>query len=144
MDLPFLLALVFGGIFASLIWLGFRLVPARVPVRENQRTRRRSKIGFRAQLYWEGCSTGSLTARGVDFHENGALVLAKRPAAPGTLLFAQFDTFNLAGFAYVRHCRKKRFRYAIGLEFRGALLREHMSGWGVQHTPGKWNNGVIG
>ena len=99
---------------------------------------------FRAKLDWEGFSGGTQLARGVDFHEGGALVAAKRPVSPGTMIFAHFDTFNMAGFACVRHCIKRRFRYEIGIEFRGALLREHMSGWDVHHTANQGIDGMIG
>ena len=152
MDLFFQLALAFGGIFTALLWLGARVASGKVRGcegagtgrRREPRFRPRGKMEFRAKLDWEGLPGGAQFARGVNFHESGALVIGKRPVPPGTLVFAHFGTFNMAGFAYVRHCNKQRFRYAIGLEFRGALLREHMSGWNLHHTPNKWNDGVIG
>ncbi len=151
--LPFQLGLAFGGIFAFLLWLGFRLVPAKARDRENTkpgrqprnvRAFRRMNMDFRVKLGWKGWPEGAQFADGVDFHEAGALVIARQPVPAGTMIFAHFDTFHMGGFAYVRHCSPKGSAYAIGLEFRGPLLREHMAGWNVCHTRNKWNNGVIG
>jgi len=69
---------------------------------------------------------------GMDIHEDGARILAKRKWETGTVLFMKIPSVQLGGFAEVRHCTlRKDGRYSIGLAFRGPFVPQG-SEWQVQ------------
>jgi hypothetical protein len=146
MSMTVLLVLVFAVVAGSVILLGLRFARRSREGSaglETQRVLRRSKLKFRAKLAWHGWPTGAQPARGVNFHRSGALVLAPYPAPVGTRVLVHFETLNMAGSAYVRHCTRRGSDYSIGLEFQGSLVREHMAGWELQLVPSRMNDGMI-
>src|ERR1700682_1158359 len=107
MTLLVLVGLVFAAVAGSVILVGLRFARqsrdgSQGP--ETQRVLRRSKMKFRAKLAWHGWPEGAQLARGVNFHRGGALVIVPYPAPVGTRLLVHFETLNLAGSAFVRHC----------------------------------------
>jgi hypothetical protein len=92
----------------------------------------RLKVQFEAKISDE---SGSLEARGVDIHRDGALVLARQPLAPKSVVFVQLKSFGLMGFAQVRHCTERgESNYAIGVEFPAPLMREEVGTWQFQRV----------
>jgi hypothetical protein len=144
MSMTFLLVLVFAVVAGSVILLGLRFARDGSSGLEKHRVFRRSKMKFRAKLAWHGWPTGAQAVRGVDFHRGGAQVIAPYPAPLGTRVLVHFESLNLAGSAFVRHCTRRGSDYSMGLEFHGPLVREHMAGWELQLVPTRMNDGVIG
>jgi hypothetical protein len=146
MSMTFLVVLVFTVVAGSVILLGLRFSRRSQdgsPRPETQRVLRRSKMKFRAKLAWHGWPEGAQIARGVDFHRGGALVIAPYPAPVGARVLVHFQTLNLAGSAFVRHCTRRGSDYSIGLDFHGSLVREHMAGWELQLVHTRMNDGMI-
>ena len=146
MSMTLLLVLVFAVVAGCVILLGLRFVrwsQNRNRGPEMQRVLRRSKLKYRAKLAWHGWPTGTQPARGVNFHRSGALVIAPYPAPVGTRVLVHFETLNLAGSAFVRHCTRHGSDYSIGLDFHGSLVREHMAGWELQLVHTRMNDGMI-
>jgi hypothetical protein len=102
--------------------------PKHRPVeRSERRSDRRLKVEFEAVL---SDPSGSLQVRGVDIHRDGALVLSRLPFAPGSVVFVRLKSFELVGFAEVRHCAERgASAYALGLEFPSPLMREEAGDW---------------
>lgn len=72
---------------------------------------------------------------GVNIHERGLLVVAERCWTPGTMVSLQLSSFQLTGFAVVRHCEpRKDGTYALGLEFCGALQHYEEGTWQVRRA----------
>jgi hypothetical protein len=66
----------------------------------------------------------------VDINCGGALMLATRPLAPGSVVFVHVKNFGLMGFAQVRHCTARGVNlYAIGVEFPKPLMRDEIGTW---------------
>lgn len=71
-----------------------------------------------------------MRARGVNLHQEGALVIASRPLPPQSAVFVHLKSLGLMGFARVRHCTKRGpWLYAIGMEFPAPLMREAAGSW---------------
>ena len=121
-----------------LAWLMSRLAQ---PASDERRGKRRERMRFQAEI--EGPDTPTLVAvSGIDIHQQGAMVVSKRPWATGATVCLQLKTFGLAGLAVVRHCTpRKGSVYATGLEFLGPLKRHETGIWEVRrvgHTDGVW------
>ena len=78
---------------------------------------------------------GMIEMSGVDMHHYGAGIRCRHQLEVGSVVFVHFKSLKLMGFAFVRHCSKrKRFsRYFVGLEFRSPLLPEERARWHFQH-----------
>jgi hypothetical protein len=94
----------------------------------DRRTERRLKVDFLAQISGE---SGSCGACGVNISSGGALLLAKEPLAPESVVFFHAKSLGLMGFAQVRHCSERRRvnGYAIGVVFLSPLMRREMGTW---------------
>jgi hypothetical protein len=88
---------------------------------------------FQAQI--EGPThPGPVTAKGVDIHTQGAMVVSERAWVKGEVVWLELKCFRLAGYAVVRHCTPRKERgYATGLEFRGPLKRHESGKWEIRH-----------
>ncbi len=68
-------------------------------------------------------------------HADGALVVARQPLAPESVVVVRLKSFGLVGFARVRHCTKRGpWKYAIGLEFPAPLMLELAGSWQFQRV----------
>jgi hypothetical protein len=68
-------------------------------------------------------------------HAEGALVMARRPLAPQSVVFVRVEDFGLMGCAHVRHCTGRGlWRYAIGVEFPTPMMREQAGSWQVRQV----------
>ena len=75
-----------------------------------------------------------LKARGVNFSENGAMIITNRPLPVKSVVLVYVKSLRLMGYARVRHCSARGlWKHAVGLEFGGPLMREHV-GWQIQHV----------
>jgi hypothetical protein len=93
----------------------------------DRRAEPRLKVSFEASISGDA---GSRRARGVDIHCGGALILATRPLASGSLVFFHAKSFGLMGFAQVRHCTANGVNlYAIGVEFPKPLMQDEIGTW---------------
>ncbi|MGO9258256.1 MAG: hypothetical protein ACLQU1_18365 [Bryobacteraceae bacterium] len=70
------------------------------------------------------------------------MVVSKQAWATRAGVCPQLKSFQLAGFAVVRHgTPRKRWGYATGLEFRGPLKRHETGTWKIRrirHADGVW------
>jgi hypothetical protein len=75
-----------------------------------------------------------LRARGVNFSENGAIVITNRPLPVKSVVLVYLKSLRLMGYARVRHCSAwGLWKHTVGLEFGGPLMRERV-GWQVEHV----------
>jgi hypothetical protein len=71
----------------------------------------------------------------MNMHAEGALVMARRPLAPQSVVFMRVEDFGLMGCAHVRHCTGRGLgRYAIGVEFPVPMMREQAGSWQVRQV----------
>lgn len=108
--------------------------------RPRRRVPRRA-LKFKAMV----CAKNSrLKARGVNFSENGAMVITNRPLPVKSLVRVYLKSLRLMGYARVRHCSARGlWKHTVGLEFGGPLMRERV-GWQVEHVDvntGEWADG---
>lgn len=106
--------------------------------RQERRLSTRLRVNFEASLFGPG---GTVLARGLDIHHEGAGVISKRAFAPGSVLFVYMKTLRLRGFAHVRHCTQRNgSSFLIGLEFRCPLMHAEAGNWQFQRIPqsGGW------
>src|SRR5262249_32851101 len=108
---------------------------------EDTRCYERLKTSFNGTI----CGpNGMIEMSGVDMHHYGAGIRCRHQLEVGSVVFVHFKSLKLMGFAFVRHCTKRRFsRYFIGLEFRSPLLPEERGRWHFQHiretgAPAAW------
>jgi hypothetical protein len=98
----------------------------------------RRALKFKAVL---GVGDCRLKARGVNFSENGAMIITNRPLPVKSVVLIYLKSLRLMGFARVRHCSARGLRkHSVGLEFGGPLMPAHV-GWQIQHVDvntGKW------
>jgi len=95
--------------------------------RRDRRAEPRLRINFLARISGE---SGSRGVRGVNFHSGGALLLAKQPMAPESVILFHAKSFGLMGFAQVRHCAQQGVNaYAIGVAFPSPLMRDDIGTW---------------
>jgi len=73
-----------------------------------------------------------LPVRCADLSEYGALVLVKQPLDPGTEVVLRIPWLQMIGVGRVRHCRRRMFRYAVGIEFNGPLRRADVGSWTIR------------
>jgi hypothetical protein len=98
----------------------------------DRRVNRRVKVRFQARICNE---SGSMRARGVNLHADGALLIASQPLAPQSVVFVHLKSFGLMGCARVRHCTGRGlWRYAIGVEFPTPMMREQAGSWQVRQV----------
>lgn len=131
---------------SSLLRRGFRLMTGRRraenrPSRpQDRRLNHRLKVHFEAKISSE---SGSMQVRGVNIHSDGALVVAKEPLAPKSVVFVQLTSFGLIGFGQVQHCTGRgESSYAIGLAFPTPLMKEELGTWEfhrVRQTDSGWS-----
>ena len=114
-----------------LSWLtgrfGGRQKPA--PAVERRTTPRR-RMRFPIEIQGP---TGRFSVMVTDFHDQGVMILSKQVWATGTVIFLDFRSFWLMGFARVRHCTLRNDRtYAVGLEFCAPLMRQEIGTWHIE------------
>lgn len=104
------------------------------PARNHRRSVPRRAVRFDGVL----CTPVSeCRVRGVNLHEGGALVIATKPLPAESVVFVHMKSLKMMGFAYVRHCTRKGWlRHAVGLKFRGPLMREGIGTWRFEHIKG--------
>ena len=97
------------------------------PGQPDRRLSLRMKVRFEAKV---STKSGWMRVRGVNMHQEGALVMASQPLALQSRVFVHLTSLGLMGFARVRHCTDQGpWRYAIGLEFPAPLMREAPGCW---------------
>jgi len=98
----------------------------------DRRVNHRMKVRFDARISNE---SGSMRARGVNLHADGALLMASQPLAPQSVVFVHLKSFGLMGCARVRHCTGRGlWGYAIGVEFPTPMMREQAGSWQVRQV----------
>lgn len=117
------------------------------PASETEATARprrrvpRRILKFRAVVCAKNCRW---KARGVNFSENGAMVITNHPLPVKSVVLVYLKSLRLMGFARVRHCSARGlWKHAVGLEFRGPLMRER-AGWRFEYADGntgQWADG---
>jgi len=113
-----------SGPFASVrAWLG---LPSKAAPLAERRNTLRLKRPFEAEIHDRG---GRVAATGLDFHDQGAMLVSKRPWAKGAVLFVDLKSFHLMGFAEVRHCTSYKRGYAIGFQFCSPLMQHELGRW---------------
>jgi hypothetical protein len=118
---------VFGLIWVGVLAVARRRVSRPVTCRVDSRFDERSKSRFQGWLELCGQKCG---VRGIDLHRSGALIASKVPAPPDSEVFLYIKSYGLMGWATVKHCsRYGMFKYRIGLEFRGSLMRAREGKW---------------
>jgi hypothetical protein len=126
-----------AGAGLSAAWLGFSVVrpESRQDSTHVDRERRcdaRPRVRFDASLDVEQEGV-TLAARGLNLHEAGGLVLARRPVTINSAVYFRDRTHRSMGFAIVRHCTPGgRGLYRIGLEFCGQLMRSDPGTWHIR------------
>ena len=106
--------------------------PGNRRLERDRRINRRLKVKFEARISSE---SGRMQVDGVNIHPEGALVMARQPLAPQTVVFVQLKSFGLMGFAQVRHCTGQgESGYAIGVEFPSPLMKEEVASWQFQQV----------
>jgi hypothetical protein len=90
------------------------------------------KVRFDARISNE---SGSMRARGVNLHADGALLIASQPLALQSMVFVHLKSLGLMGCARVRHCTAcGLWSYAIGVEFPTPMMREQVGSWQVRQV----------
>lgn len=123
-------------------WRNFAGTPQEMEAAARPRRRvSRRALKFKAVLC---VKDRRMKARGVNFSENGAMVLTNRPLPVKSVVLVYLKSRRLMGFARVRHCSPRGlWKHAVGLEFRGRLMEERV-GWQMQHVDvntGEWTDG---
>src|SRR5262245_37367400 len=77
----------------------------------QRRPLKRAKQRFAAEISTSACSE---QVRGIDIHQFGIGVISSRPFVPGDLVVVRIKCTMTMGFAYVRHCTKRRGVYNVG------------------------------
>jgi len=97
----------------------------------ERRSAPRKRMRFEAEVEKVG---ETVPVVGVDFHEDGARILAQKGWDIGTVLFLKLKDVQLGGFAEVRHCtRRQDGRYTIGLAFRSPFIPQGEQ-WQIQRV----------
>src|SRR5271157_2807758 len=99
--------------------------------RADRRSLSRMKVSCRVTLTGIHGGPFDLPARCADLSEYGALILVRQPLEPGTEVVLRFPSLRLIGVGRVRHCRRRIFRYAAGIEFNGPLRRADAGNWTI-------------
>jgi hypothetical protein len=121
---------------------GRRRPANRPPGQPDRRVNHRLRVHFEAKI---SSDSGWMRVRGVNLHTEGALLIASQPFSPQSVVFVRLKSFELMGFAEVRHCTKRgAWSYAIGVNFPTPLMREQAGPWQfhqVQQTDcGAWRD----
>ena len=95
----------------------------------ERRSLMRIKLRCRGTLTVLGGPAADLSALCANISDNGALVLVNQPLPLGLEAILNIPALKLVGVGRVRHCHRKRLRYAVGLEFYGPLRRADMGRW---------------
>jgi hypothetical protein len=109
--------------------LGWRQKPApAVERRSAPRRRMRFPIGIQGP-------SGRFSVMVSDFHDQGVMIISKQPWAAGTVVFLDFRSYWLMGFARVRHCTlRDDWTYGVGLEFCAPLMRQEIGTWHIERV----------
>ena len=102
---------------------------------EERRAVKRERVSFMAEI--DG-PEGLTSVRGIDIHSEGTLVLSRKLIPVGTAVYVQLKSFDLGGLAEVRHCTSRKGQYALGLQFRGHVVRQA----GTWQTKRVYNDGA--
>jgi hypothetical protein len=103
---------------------------SRSPVERRNLPRRRIKSPVLTHD-----SNSRFPAAGVDFHEQGALLIANHGWTPETVLFLDFPKFWVMGFAEVHYCTPRRDRTsAIGLPYFTPLMQKEVGTWHIERV----------
>jgi hypothetical protein len=98
--------------------------------------RRDARVPADFPVYVSG-TAGLARGRCVDLTSRGMAVEAEVVVEAGTLVFLRIPAHGLAGFAWVRHCRRAEGGHVLGLQFRDKLVRERErleSNWNYAHV----------
>ena len=70
-----------------------------------------------------------IPVRGYDLTKFGAKVVSKQAIPPGSVVVLDLPAYQLTGVGHVRHCAQRRYRFAVGMEFRNPLMRSYTGKW---------------
>ena len=122
--------IVAAGICIFLTIIGLLHIAWRPPSQaanagRNLRTLSRFNESHLVILSWQerDTSTRTLKCRLTDISEYSAGIRARRAWALGTLVSLRIPALRLAGAAHVTRCSTSRWKFDLGLEFRGPLYR---------------------
>jgi hypothetical protein len=99
--------------------------------RSERRSLLRTKMRCQANLVPVNGPKPSMKARLINISDYGALVGVGLPLEVGSDTLITIPSLSLTGAARVRHCKRKAFHYAIGLEFKGPLRRAEKGEWTI-------------
>jgi hypothetical protein len=116
--------------FAAWLGLGLGLGRKVMPPVER-RNGPRLRRAFAAEIQ---DPDGLVPATGVDFHDQGVMLVSKRAWATGAILFLDLKSFRMMGFAEVRHCTSHKGNYAIGLQFCSPLMQREVGTWRIERV----------
>ncbi len=88
----------------------------------EKRKKERRPVAGGACISWQdgGGRRQSTNVQGIDLSESGMMVESPVPVEVGSYIQMDAEGFGFCGEAIVRHCRRRAFKYVIGLEFRGS------------------------
>ncbi|HEY1339787.1 MAG TPA: hypothetical protein VGF59_19880 [Bryobacteraceae bacterium] len=133
MTWPQIVASVLWAIAAVVVaaWYLLKFARQRRATEDERRAYPRPPVGFRATLTvqkLDGAST-TLRARGYDLNKFGAMVAARYPLVPGTVVVIEIRKYALIGIGHVRHCTQQGMKFWIGMEFKNQLMRSPEGTW---------------
>jgi hypothetical protein len=128
------------ALLLALIAFGRRLatsphtVPSTLAIggRIDRRGLARLRIHCAGHLAVLGTEGVGIAVRCRDISDWGVLVTTPRPFLPGAAVVVRIPSVKLMGIGQVRHCRKRLFRYAVGIEFNSPPLRTPCGDWTVR------------
>jgi len=100
--------------------------------RQDRRKLWRMKVGYRGTLAAIRGVPRDMPARCADLSDYGALVLVRQPLEKGLEVAFSIPSLRLIGVGRVRHCRRRIFRYAVGIAFNGPLRRADVGNWTIR------------
>lgn len=127
------LASVLWGIAAVIVaaWYLLKFARERRAMSDERRSYARPPIGFRARITVQrpGGANTTLRVRGYDLNKGGAMVAARCPLEPGTVVLMEIPKYSLIGIGHVRHCTRHGMKFWIGMEFKNQLMRSQEGTW---------------
>jgi hypothetical protein len=136
MSLTYVIASVLWGAAAVSVvaWFLVRAKRARTHrIMEERRSFPRPPLGFRATLkvQKQDGTQETIRVRGYDLTRFGAKVISDYPLPPGTVVFLDLPTYHLMGVGHIVHCKARRLKFSIGMEFRSQLMRSYEGTWTI-------------